>query len=193
MILIGDILVSRDIVEEQFVCNLKACKGACCVEGDFGAPLKKDEVELIGSLLTEIFPYLPKESQDKIKEKGYYTFNEDSNIFETELMENGACVFMGTNELGITYCGIEKAYIDKKIEYKKPISCHLYPIRVLKNEETNFEAMNYDRWDICSSACDNGKSLKTRVFEFAKEAIIRAYGESFYEELSSAAKHLKEN
>ncbi|MBT8233919.1 MAG: DUF3109 family protein [Saprospiraceae bacterium] len=123
--------------------------------------------------------------------EGFHSFNSLSNVDETSLMDDGACVFMGRNELGITFCGIEKAYYDGKIEFKKPISCHLYPIRVSKNEQTGFEALNYDKWDICSSACTNGKKQKIRIFEFAKEALIRQYGADFYEDLTNAAEHLQ--
>lgn len=190
MILIGEVLISQDIVDKNFVCNLNACKGACCVEGDYGAPLSKDEVLIIEDILEKVYPYLPEPSQQKIKESGFSSFNEDVKIDETALMEDGACVFMGRNELGITFCGIEKAYYDGHVAFKKPISCHLYPIRVSKNKDVGFEALNYDRWDICSAACDNGNKKQVRIFEFAKEALVRAYGESFYEDLENAAKDL---
>lgn len=190
MIMIGEILVSQDIVDKNFVCNLNACKGACCVEGDYGAPLTKDELLIIEDLLEKVFPYLTAASQAKIKAEGFATYNDEVNIDETALMDDGSCVFMGRNELGITFCGIEKAYYDGKIPYKKPISCHLYPIRVSKNKAVGFEALNYDRWDICSAACENGNKKQVRIYEFAKEALIRAYGESFYEDLENAAKDL---
>ena len=191
MILIGDILISKDIIEKDFACNLNACKGACCIEGDYGAPLTKDEVLIINDLLEDVFPYLPIDAQEKIKSDGFHTFNNSSDVDETNLMSDGACVFMGRNELGITFCGIEKAYYDDKIKFKKPISCHLYPIRVSKNKQTGFEALNYDKWDICNSACTNGKKQKIRIFEFAKEALIRQYGLAFYEDLVNAAKNLQ--
>lgn len=191
MILIEDVLISKDIIEKDFACNLNACKGACCIEGDYGAPLSKDEILIIEDLLKDVFPYLSKSAQEKITSEGFHSFNSSSNVDETSLMDDGACVFMGRNELGITFCGIEKAYYDGKIEFKKPISCHLYPIRVSKNEQTGFEALNYDKWDICSSACTNGKKQKIRIFEFAKEALIRQYGADFYEDLTNAAEHLQ--
>lgn len=193
MILIEDILVSEDILESHFACNLSACKGACCIEGDYGAPLTQDEVLIISDLLSKIKPYLSKASKEKIEEDGFYTFDKDERIPETGLMEDGACVFMGRDKLGITFCSIEKAYYDGKVDYKKPISCHLYPIRVSSNKVTGFEALNYDQWDICSAACDKGEKKKIKIFEFAKEALVRKYGEEFYEELDAAAKHLKKD
>lgn len=186
MILIGEILVADDVVDKHFACNLNACKGACCVEGDFGAPLQDNEVITIGQILNEVMPFLPEASKKVIQEKGFSTYNKEAETNETELMPNGACVFMGRDELGITYCGIEKAHRAGEIEYKKPLSCHLYPIRVNKNDLTGFQALNYDVWDICSAACTKGDKEQIRIFEFAKEALIRAYGEEFYEELAAA-------
>ena len=189
MILIQEILVSETVIQEDFACNLSACKGACCVEGDYGAPLTDKEVVILGQMLEEIFPYLPPKSREVIRNNGFSKPQEEGDGVETELMADGACVFMGRDELGITYCGIEKAYYAGDITFKKPVSCHLYPIRVNKNKFTGFEAMNYDQWDICSPACTNGKKKGVKVFEFAKDAIIRKYGEAFYEELSAAAEH----
>jgi len=191
LILIEEILISEEILEKQFACKLTACKGACCVEGDFGAPLTQNEVLILGELLKEIKPYLSQASKEKINEIGYHAFNKEEEIPETALMDDGACVFMGRDKLGITFCGIEKAHYDGKINFKKPISCHLYPIRVSSNKKTGFEALNYDVWDICSSACDNGKKKGIKVYEFAKEALIRKYGEEFYNELKAAAEHLE--
>ena len=187
MILIDDILISDEVVEKKFACDLSACKGACCVEGDYGAPLEADEVLTIASILPDIMPYLPELSQQTITEDGFHTYNEEAETSETALMEDGACVFMGRNEIGITYCGIEKAHRAGAIDYKKPISCHLYPIRVKKNKVSGFQALNYDRWDICNPACKRGKKESIRVFEFARDAVIRKYGEDFYDALAAAA------
>ncbi len=192
MIIIEDILVSEDILQKRFVCDLSTCKGDCCIEGDYGAPLLNDEVLLINDLLEKILPYIPEASQAKIRDKGFYTNNEDNSNYETELMEDGACVFMGRDELGITFCGIERAHYEGEIEFKKPISCHLYPIRVSRNKTTGFHALNYDKWDICSPACDKGEKEKTEIYVFLKEALIRAYGEETYAAIADAAKTLKE-
>jgi len=186
MILIEEILVADDVVEKQFACNLSACKGACCIEGDFGAPLQAAEVITIGQFLPDILPYIPEASKKVIQEKGFSSYNKEASTDETELMPNGACVFMGRDEIGITYCGIEKAYRAGDIDYKKPISCHLYPIRVSNNKMTGFKALNYDVWDICSAACARGEKEEIRVFEFAREALERAFGAEFYEALAGA-------
>jgi len=191
LILIEDILISEDVLREQFACKLTACKGACCVEGDFGAPLTPNEVLVLKDLIKEIKPYLSQASKEKINEIGYHTFGKEEDTPETTLMDDGSCVFMGRDKLGITFCGIEKAYNAGDIDFKKPISCHLYPIRVSSNKKTGFEALNYDIWDICSSACDNGKKKGIRVYEFTKDALIRKYGEEFYKELKAAAEHLE--
>ncbi len=188
MIMIEDILISEDIVQEKFACNLSACKGACCIEGDYGAPLSEDEILTMEKLLPEILPYLPEPSQQAIKEKGFYTYNKEESVSETNLMKDGACVFMGRDDLGITFCGIQKAYKEGKISFYKPISCHLYPIRTSHNHMNGFQTLNYDRWEICDAACSNGKKNKIKLYEFVKEALIRKYGEDFYDQLDHAAK-----
>ena len=187
MILIDDILISDDIVKKKFACDLSACKGACCIEGDFGAPLSEDELLTIKKILPKVLPYLDKEAKEFIEAQGFSVYNDEAETHETNLLSDGACVFMGRNELGITFCSIEKAFYDNKIDFKKPISCHLYPVRVNQNKEAGFQALNYDKWDICSAACKRGKKEKIRVYEFVKEALIRKYGETFYDRLSQIA------
>lgn len=186
MILIDEILISDDVIEEQFACNLSSCKGACCYEGDYGAPLEVDEIETIRQYMSMIEKYLDQASIDRIKAKDFFEWVEDGQTYATQLMKDGACVFMGRNEIGITFCGIEKAYNEGLIDFKKPISCHLYPIRINENTDSGFTALNYDRWDICSSACQNGKAKKIRIYEFVKDALIRKFGEGFYDQLEMA-------
>jgi len=192
LILIQEILISEEIITEHFACRLDKCKGACCVEGDYGAPLNADEIDIMEGMLPIVRPYLTEDSIDKIENEGSSVYNGETKTHETPLMEDGACVFMGRDSIGITYCSIEKAYNDGKTDWKKPISCHLYPIRVSENEGTGFQAINYDRWDICKSACSAGKSEKIKIYEFVKDGLIRKYGESFYEELEAAADHINE-
>ena len=191
MLIIKNILVSDDLLEEQFMCNLNACKGACCWEGDWGAPLEQDELDILNKIYRTIKPYLGKEGRKVISEKGKYTFYEEPGEFGTPLLENGACAYMTYDLNGVAQCGIEKAYKDGVIDFRKPISCHLYPIRVNSEKDLHFEALNYDRWDICSAACEKGKEFKMPVFRFAKDAIIRKYGIDFYEELEAAAEFLE--
>ncbi|MFT5164825.1 MAG: hypothetical protein ACI8P3_000048 [Saprospiraceae bacterium] len=190
MIIVQDKLVSDDIIAKQFMCNLKACKGACCWEGDFGAPLEDEEIEIIQSNYQKIKPFLTKEGRLAIREKGKYTYFEEPKENGTTLLKNGACAYMTYDNIGIAKCGIESAHKAGAIDFKKPISCHLYPIRINKDDLSNFEALNYDIWDICSAACKKGKEEQMPVYKFAKDALIRKYGEAFYEELDAAAKYL---
>jgi len=192
MILIDEILISDDIINDYFLCNLSACKGACCWEGDWGAPLEDEEIEILDNIMDVIKPYLPERSQELLDLSGPTAYYEELEKEGTNLHEDGSCVFLAYDQLGIAKCGIEQAYRDGKIDFRKPISCHLYPIRVSKNEDIGFEAMNYDRWEICSPACEFGEKKKVPLYEFAREAIIRAYGADFYEELEGVAKHIKD-
>lgn len=191
MIIVQDILVSDEIVEEQFLCNLTACKGACCWEGEAGAPVAKDEVDILDKIYNDVKPFLLPEGIKAIEAQGRYVYDEDWDSFETTLINDGACAYMTYDELGIAKCGIEQAWKAGATDFRKPVSCQLYPIRVDKNEETGFEAINYHRWEICSAACESGKKAKLPVYQFLKDALIRKYGEDFYEELDAAAEYMK--
>ena len=191
MVMIQDKIVSTEIFESKFACNLNACKGACCWEGDFGAPLEEEELVTLKELYPLYKDFIPEKGQERIEKLGFYDFIEETQEFATTLMENGACAYLSYNPDGSAYCGIEKAYNAGVIDYRKPISCHLYPIRVTANEKLAFEALNYDVWDICSAACTKGEEQQIRVYEFAKDALVRKYGESFYEELDEVAKDLR--
>lgn len=192
MIIIGDILVSDDLVEEQFVCNLSACKGACCWEGEFGAPLDPTELDTLERIYADVAPFLSAAGKAAIQEQGHYVYEEDNQSFATPLIDGGPCAYMTLDRHGVAQCGIERAFREGKTDYHKPISCHLYPIRVKRNKQVNYEALNYDRWDICSAACTKGEREKVAVYQFAREALIRAYGPEFYEALDEAAQHLKD-
>lgn len=181
-------LVSQDIFDKHFVCNLSACKGACCVEGDDGAPLTMDEVDLIENHLEEIKPYMTQKGIDVVAEKGVF-YMDRVNEPVTSLVNGKDCVFVTLDDQGITKCGIEQAYRENKIPFNKPISCHLYPIRVTKYAK--FESLNYDRWPICKPACTLGESLLVPVFKFLKEPLIRKYGEAFYAELETVSAELE--
>ncbi len=177
MLSIDDKLVSLDVVEEQFVCDLTACKGACCVYGDYGAPLEESELEILNDIYEQVKPYLTKEGIESVEEEGKYVFNEETEKYATPLRSDGACAYT-VFENGIALCGIEKAWKDGKIDFQKPISCHLYPIRVTQHR--HYEAVNYERWNICKAACKNGNKLKVPVYRFLKDAIVRKYGMDFY-------------
>jgi hypothetical protein len=190
MIIIQDKLVSDALVTEQFACNLGACKGACCWEGDAGAPLEAEELPVLDQLYPLIRPYLSPAGIAAIEQQGCYTRFEGE--WGTTLIDGGPCAYMTLAPGGVAQCGIEMAWKAGAVDFQKPISCHLYPVRVLKNEPQGFEALNYDEWSICSAACHRGASERIRVFEFVREALIRRYGEAFYEALEAAAEALKE-
>jgi hypothetical protein len=179
MIIHRDTLIADDVLKEAFVCDLGKCKGICCVEGDYGAPLEKSEVEEIGKYLHKIKAYLPEKARQEIEKRGFYEVDTDDELV-TNCIDKKACVF-AVKEKGVYACGIEKAYRNKDIPVNKPISCHLYPVRILKTKQHT--ALNYDRWDICAPACKLGTSLKVPVFVFVKDALIRKFGEEWYNEL----------
>lgn len=189
MIQIEDKLISEDIFSEEFVCNLGKCKGACCVEGDIGAPLNKDETKVLERIYENIKPYLTKEGMKSIEKYGTWTVDPNDGDFVTPMVEDKECVYVTYDENGITKCAIEKAYEEGAVDWPKPISCHLYPIRV--NEYSTFSALNYHEWPICDSACELGKELKIPIYQFLKTPLIRKYGEDFYRILCEAAKEWK--
>lgn len=190
MIIVQDKLVSDELVNEQFLCNLNACKGACCWEGDSGAPLETDELAILEDIFEKVKPFLSPAGIAAIEKSGKYEQYEDGE-YGTTLIDKGPCAYMTFTGQGIAQCGIEQAHKAGVIDWKKPISCHLYPIRVAKNEEVGFEALNYDRWDICQAACELGKKEQLPVYQFLQEAIVRKYGQDFYDELDGAAQFLK--
>ena len=185
MIQIDDKLISEDLFSEEFVCNLAKCKGICCVEGDAGAPLDEEETHILDEIYPKIKPYLRPEGIQAIEEQGTYTLDFEGDLV-TPLVNNAECAYVIFDEKGYTKCAIEKAYEDGVIDWQKPISCHLYPIRI--TEYSNFSAINYHEWDVCSDACALGKELGVKVYQFLKKPLIRKYGEDFYQTLSEAAK-----
>ena len=181
-------LVSEDLFDCDFVCNLNACKGACCIEGDAGAPLEEKETELLVDLYSKIKPYLTQEGIAAIEEQGAFVKGFDGE-WETPLVGGSQCAYVIQSENGITHCGIEAAQRDGVISWKKPLSCHLYPVRLKEYE--SFTAVNYHQWDICDDACTLGKELQVPVYKFVKEALIRRFGEDWYLELEKVALDLK--
>jgi hypothetical protein len=188
MIAIDNTLISEDIIEKQFVCDLVACKGNCCVKGDYGAPLEKDELEILDSIYDKVKPYLRKEGIEAIEKKGKYLLYEKKE-WVTPLAKGKECAYT-VFEDGIAKCGIEKAFNDGKIDFKKPVSCHLYPIRITV-QRNGMDALNYDRWSVCKAACKLGKSLQIPVFKFLKESLTRKYGKKWYKELETVAEELE--
>jgi len=180
MILVENAVISDDIKERFFVCNLDKCKGACCVEGDLGAPLEDDELKQLEEAFDAVAPYLNKAGKKAIEEQGKYIYDEDGD-YSTPTVNGRECAYAVYDEKGILKCGIEQAYNDGKTRFRKPISCHLYPIRIQKYD--NYEAINYDRWEICDPACTLGEDLNVPLYKFLKEALIRKYGEAWYKKL----------
>lgn len=191
MYLIQDVLVSEDIFEEYFMCNLDACKGACCVAGDFGAPLDNGEEEILNTIYPEVKPFIDQIGIETIEKQGTtQTYEDDNRQFRgTSLRPDGACAFLHTSELGIAYCGIESAYRAGTTNFKKPMSCELYPIRLTEIPEHNYTALNYDRWEVCNPACKSGQNKNLKLYEFLRTALIRKFDERFYEDLVHGAKH----
>lgn len=191
MIAIENVLVSDLVAQEQFVCDLTKCKGGCCEDGDAGAPLTKEELDLINEVYETVKPYLTPEGIRAIEKNGRYNYDRDFG-WVTPAVNGGLCAYGSRDENGIIKCGIEQAYRDGKITWKKPISCHLYPIIVRKGKNGDFDRMNYEpREVLCKPGCIYGKKLKVPVYQFLKEPIIRMYGEEFYDALDAVAEKMK--
>ena len=189
MLAIANTLISEDIIEKQFVCDLNACKGACCVKGDYGAPLEKEEMSILDNIYEKVKPYMTDEGITAVENQGKYLLYEKKE-WVTPLAKSKACAYT-VFENNVAKCGIEKAFYDGKINFKKPISCHLYPIRITV-QKNGYEALNYDRWNVCKAACKLGKSLQVPVFKFLKESLTRKYGKKWYRQLEIAAEMMEE-
>jgi hypothetical protein len=191
MIAIDNVLLSDKIISEQFVCDLNKCKGACCVDGDAGAPLDKSELKKIDEVLDKVLPYLNKISKNEIEKQGNYVYDKEFG-WVTPTINSQVCVYGIKDSNGIVKCGIEQAYLDGKIQWKKPISCHLFPIITKKSNDGVTVLANYEpREDNCKAACSLGKKLKVPVYEFLKEPLTRKFGKKFYQALDATAKHIQ--
>ena len=180
-------LISDEVVKAQFVCDLMKCKGGCCEDGDAGAPLEKDELQIINDIYETIKPYLTQEGIRWIEKYGRYQYDKDFG-WVTPTIEGKMCVYGYKDRYGIIKCGIEQAYRDGKISFKKPISCHLYPVIVNKGKKGQFDRVNYEpREVLCSPACAQGEKLKVPVYQFLREPIVRKFGEEFYQALEKVA------
>ncbi|OIQ40301.1 MAG: hypothetical protein BM563_03235 [Bacteroidetes bacterium MedPE-SWsnd-G1] len=187
MIQIGKTIISEDILEKEFVCNLSACKGACCVDGDAGAPLEEGEIKKLMDVYPKVKPYLRPEGIAAIEEQGLFTTTDGEH--ETTLIDGKDCAYVIFDEHKTALCGIEEAYNQGDVDWKKPISCHLYPIRV--QDYSEFSAVNYHKWQICDDACSLGKELQVPTYKFVKQALIRKFGEDWYTELEKVAEEYK--
>jgi hypothetical protein len=190
MIAIENVLVSDQLVSEQFVCDLHKCKGACCVDGDAGAPLELAELKNIDEVFDAVVPYLDDTSKSEIERQGRFVYDKEFG-WVTPTINSKICVYGITDANGIVKCGIEQAYLDGKIKWKKPISCHLFPVIAKKSKDGFTSYANYEpREDHCKAACAMGKKLKVPVYVFLKEPLIRKFGTDFYDALEATASHL---
>jgi hypothetical protein len=172
-------VISDDIATVYFSCDLEKCKGACCIEGDAGAPLEEEEISLLEDYIDEIKPFMVPEGIEEVESLGVFDYDAEGK-FVTPLIQGEACVFVYFDD-GIARCAIEKAYQEKKIPFAKPISCHLYPIRIKSNPVNDL--LNYHKWPICQQALIRGYKEKTPLYQFLEEALIRKYGRSWYNRL----------
>ena len=187
MLEIGKTLISLDVIQKRFCCNLAACKGACCVHGDSGAPLRDDEVEILEKNFGLISEYMSEEGLAAVSEQGFSVVDTDGDVV-TPLINKGECAYVKF-ENGIAMCSIEKAFIEGKTGWKKPLSCHLYPIRIKGYKR--YDAVNYDKWEICNPAVEKGEKLGLPLYLFVKDALVRAYGQEWFDQLDYAAKNLQ--
>lgn len=191
MLQIKDTLVSLDLIERYFVCDLDSCLGACCIEGDAGAPLTEEEYERLCDLMPEIYPLLNPAAQRVVEEQGPAYYDEDGDLV-TSLVEGRDCVFTTYGPGGKCLCALEKAYREGKMPFFKPSSCHLYPVRL--KEYSGFTAVNLHRWKICKCAETLGRAKGIRAYEFLKEPLIKRFGSEWYDELChTAAEWLRQN
>ncbi len=189
MIEIDDKIVSMDLLTEHFLCDITKCKGICCVEGNAGAPLDMEEVDLLEQEWANYKPYMTKAGIKAVEQQGFLVIDSDGD-YTTTLVNDSECAYSYSKD-GVTLCAIEKAWAEGKTSFRKPISCHLYPIRVLKFKSGG-AGLNYHRWSVCRSACENGCKLQVPVYKSLRDAIIRAFGEEFYNAMDSAAEMLKQ-
>ncbi len=184
MISIGETLVSTHLIERKFVCDLQKCKGICCVEGESGAPLEPKEAKILEGIYKEVEPFLTAAGRKAIAKYGKHTIDPDGDIVTPLVGGDKECAYT-VFENGIAMCGIEKAYLNKKVKFRKPVSCHLYPVRITRHK--HFTAVNYHVWDICAPACELGKKLTVPVYKFLKTALVRRFGKKWYQELETVA------
>ena len=177
MIIVDNVLISRDLLTHCFCCDLSRCKGMCCIEGDAGAPLEEEEVGIIENNLEKILPYMTEQGRQVVKENGTFDYDMEGQLV-TPLIEDKACAFICYDH-GIAQCAIEKAFFDKKITFRKPISCELYPIRLEKLQY--YDSLKYHQWDICEAARRCGQEKKITVFEFLEAPLTRKYGKKWFQ------------
>lgn len=189
MVQIDDTVISLDIFTEKFLCDLSACKGECCIEGDAGAPLEQEEAEELERILPLIEHDLSPQAREVIARQGVCYTDEDGDLV-TSIVNGKDCVFTCYDDKGCCYCAVEKAYREGKTSFYKPVSCHLYPIRV--GDYGPYKALNYHRWSVCKAARLLGQKENVPVYKFLREPLIRKFGEEWYRELENIAEELRQ-
>ncbi len=179
MIVVDNVIVSEDVASVKFICDLKACHGDCCVEGDDGAPLEEEEIGIIEDYLDEIKPFMTEKGLEVVNKNGVFDYGIGGE-FVTPLVNDRECAFVFF-ENGISYCAIEKAFLEGKTDFRKPISCHLYPIRITQYDD--YDAVNYHKWPVCNAALKLGREKGTPLYKSLREPLIRKYGEAWYNSL----------
>ena len=190
MFQLGDSLVSEDLLKEHFACDLSQCKGACCVEGEAGAPLTAEEVQQLTKYYDAIAPFLNEAGRKAIAAQGTSIVAKDTSL-ETPLVDGAACAYATFDERGWAHCGIEQAHQAGAVDWKKPISCQLYPVRI--KDYSVFTAVNYHRWQICSTGCANGKQMQMPLYRFVAEALQKKFGADWFAELEREASKQNKN
>lgn len=188
MLIVKDCIISEDIAEKRFCCDLAKCKGECCIEGDCGAPLEESEIPILEHVLPEVEPYMTPEGIEVVKKEGV-SVPDLAGEPSTPLINGRECAYINWGDDGMALCAIERAYRDGKIDWMKPVSCHLYPIRV--DEFGEFTSLNYHQWDICQCAVAKGKECGQPLYEYLKEPLIRKFGQEWYDELLDAVAEWK--
>lgn len=186
MLVINNTRVSEELLKTEFVCNLNACKGACCVAGASGAPLETDEAELLRKHFPKFKHYMTDLGLEAVKKQGYAVYDSDGDLTTPLVGPEKECAYVYFDSDQTAKCAIEKAYEDGHVDWIKPISCHLYPIRISSTK--NLELVKYSRWSVCAPACKNGKQLGVPVFKFLKKPLIRKFGQAWYKQLETIAK-----
>jgi hypothetical protein len=188
MLQIGKTIVSLDILEQEFCCDLRQCRGACCVEGDSGAPVTLEEVKQIKELYPQFEEYLSERNRTEIKRQGFSVTDADGDLV-TPLVGNNECVYTFTDDENNTKCAIEKAFLDKGSSFRKPVSCHLFPIRI--TEYDRYDAINYQQLLICKSGRNCGTNKKIPLWQYLKDPLTRKYGKRWFHELETAKEAFK--
>lgn len=184
MKIIKDTLVSDDLLDVSFCCNLAACKGVCCVDGDAGAPLEEDEISILEDYLDKVKPHMTEEGIKVVEKQGVFDYDAEGN-YVTPLVNDNECAFVYF-ENGISFCAIEKAWHEKQLDFQKPISCHLYPVRL--SQLKDITAVNHHKWKVCNPALDKGNQLQIPLYKFLKIPLIRKFGEDWYQNLEAEVK-----